>query len=107
MNNAVKQHASFLHGITVTEINEGINTVRTSSSSVIGVIGTAPDASDEDFPINTPVLIAGSMSEAAKLGNSGTLPQALNGILAQTGAIVVVVRVEGEDDETTQLNIRA
>ena len=95
-----------LHGINVTEINEGINTVRTSSSSVIGVIGTAPDASDEDFPINTPVLIAGSMSEAAKLGTSGTLPTALNGILAQTGAMVVVVRIEeGEDDETTQLNI--
>ena len=95
-----------LHGINVTEINEGINTVRTSSSSVIGVIGTAPDASAEDFPVNTPVLIAGSMSDAAKLGSSGTLPTALNGILAQTGAMVVVVRIEeGEDDETTQLNI--
>ena len=69
-----------LHGINVTEINEGINTVRTSSSSVIGVIGTAPDASAEDFPVNTPVLIAGSMSDAAKLGSSGTLPTALNGI---------------------------
>lgn len=78
-----KQHASFLHGIIVTEMNEGINTVRTSSSSVIGIIGTAPDARAEDFLINEPVLIAGSMSEAAKLGKSGTLPQALNGILSQ------------------------
>jgi len=98
--------SNFLHGITVAEIQDGIRTVRTSSSSVIGVIGTAPEAKEEDFPINTPVLIAGSMSEVAKLGSSGTLPQALNGILAQTGAMVVVVRIaEGEDDETTQLNI--
>ena len=64
--------SDFLHGVNVTEINEGISTVRTSSSSVIGVIGTAPDASATDFPLNAPVLIAGSLTEAAKLGNSGT-----------------------------------
>ena len=58
---------NFLHGVNVTEINEGISTVRTSSSSVIGVIGTAPDAIAADFPLNTPVLIAGSLTEAAKL----------------------------------------
>ncbi len=87
----------FLHGLTVTEINEGISTVRTSSSSVIGVIGTAPDAITADFPLNTPVLIPGSLTEAAKLGTTGTLPVAVKGILDQTGAMIVVVRVaEGE-----------
>ena len=84
---------NFLHGVNVTEINEGINRVKTSSSSVIGVIGTAPDAIAADFPLNTPVLINGSYTEAAKLGATGTLPAALEGILAQTGALVVVVRV--------------
>ena len=83
---------SFLHGVTVAEINQGIKKVKTSSSSVIGVIGTAPEAT-EDFPLNTPVLIAGSYTEAAKLGTAGTLPTALEGILAQTGAMVVVVRI--------------
>lgn len=99
--------ANFLHGVTVTEINEGINRVKTSSSSVIGVIGTAPDAVEGSFPLNTPVLIAGSYTESAKLGSKGTLPAALEGILAQTGAMVVVVRVaegeasgEGEDSTT-------
>ena len=100
---------NFLHGVNVTEINEGISTVRTSSSSVIGVIGTAPEAKDTDFPLNTPVLIAGSMTEAAKLGKTGTLPNALNGILAQTGAMVIVVRVAegvGEDSvDETLLNV--
>ena len=83
---------SFLHGVAVAEINQGIKKVKTSSSSVIGVIGTAPEAT-EDFPLNTPVLIAGSYTEAAKLGTAGTLPIALEGILAQTGAMVVVVRI--------------
>ena len=88
---------NFLHGLNVVEINQGINRVKTSSSSVIGVIGTAPDAVAENFPLNTPVLINGSYTEAAKLGTTGTLPAALDGILAQTGAMVVVVRIaEGE-----------
>ena len=84
---------NFLHGVNVTEINEGINRVKTSSSSVIGVIGTAPEATEDDFSLNTPVLINGSYTAAAKLGTLGTLPGALDGILAQTGAVVVVVRV--------------
>ena len=48
---------------------------------------------DEAFPLNTPVLIAGSRAEAAKLGATGTLPNALDLILDQAGAVVVVVRV--------------
>lgn len=99
----------FIHGVNVVEINEGIGAVHASSSSVIGVIGTAPEAKDEDFPLNTPVLIAGSLTEAAKLGKTGTLPAALEGILSQTGAMVVVVRIaEGESEESddeTLLNV--
>ncbi len=85
---------NFLHGVNVVEVNEGVNRVRTTSSSVIGVIGTAPDAVAEDFPLNTPVLISGSLTEAAKLGTTGTLPAAVKGILAQTGALIVVVRID-------------
>ena len=49
-----------------------------------------------------PVLVAGSRSEAAKLGGSGTLPTAMDGIFDQAGALVVVVRVaEGADEAET------
>ncbi len=48
---------------------------------------------DDAFPLNTPVLIAGSLQEAALLGSTGTLPQALDSILDQGGAVVVVIRV--------------
>ena len=95
---------NFTHGVTVTEINDGVRQVQTSSSSVIGVIGTAPEANATDFPLNIPILIAGSLTEAAKLGTTGTLPNAVNAILAQTGAMIVVVRVaegvaSGEGDD--------
>ena len=60
---------SFLHGLEVVESASGLSEVKVNSTSVIGVIGTASDASEEDFPINEPVLISGSLSEVAKLGN--------------------------------------
>ena len=57
---------------------------------------------DEPFPLNKPALIAGNQTEAAKLGTTGTLPTAINGIFQQTGAMVVVVRVAdgGSESET-------
>lgn len=94
---------TFLHGVEVLNIDSGPRPVQTVATSVIGIIGTAPDADPLAFPLNTPVLIAASRREAAKLditGNGeGTLPAALDSIFDQAGAVVVVVRV---DEETTE-----
>jgi uncharacterized protein len=96
----------FLHGVEVVQIDTGARPIRTVRSSVIGLIGTAPDADAVAFPLNTPVLIAGNRTEAALLGNTGTLPAAIDGIFDQAGAVVVVVRVEqGADENTTIGNI--
>jgi phage tail sheath protein FI len=96
----------FLHGVEVSEITSGPRTIRTTKSSVIGLIGTAPDADNTVFPLNKPVLIVGSRREAAKLGTTGTLPMAINGIFDQIGAMVIVIRVEeGADEAETIANI--
>ncbi|MBF0445092.1 MAG: phage tail sheath subtilisin-like domain-containing protein [Magnetococcales bacterium] len=59
-----------------------------------------------NFPLNTPVLIAGSRQEAAKLGLNGTLSKAMDGIFDQGGAMVVVIRVaEGVDEAATISNV--
>lgn len=84
----------FLHGVEVVEIDDGIRPIRTVKSSVIGLIGTAPEANEADFPLNTPVLLAGSPRKAARLGAAGTLRDAVDAIYDQTGAMVVVIRVE-------------
>lgn len=61
---------------------------------------------DEAFPLNTPVLVAGDAGQAAMLGASGTLPVAMNGIFDQTGAVVIVVRVEeGANEDATISNV--
>jgi len=61
---------------------------------------------DEPFPLNRPTLIAGSRTEAARLGSSGTLPKAMDGIFDQVGAVVIVIRVEeGADESATVANV--
>lgn len=102
--------ATFLHGAEVIQVDAGPRPIQTVNSAVIGIIGTAPGASAIDFPLNTPVLIAGSRAAAAKLrgvsGDDGTLADAVDSILDQAGALIVVVRVtDGVDDEATQANI--
>jgi phage tail sheath protein FI len=60
----------------------------------------------EPFPLDTPVLVAGSRTEAAALGTAGDLPAAIDGIFDQGGARVVVVRVaEGADPAETLANV--
>ena len=99
--------ATFLHGVEVIEIDAGPRPIQSVKSSVIGIVGTAPDADATAFPLNTPVLVAGSRKEAALLdttGNgNGTLPAAMDGIFDQIGAVVVVVRVDQGLTETETL----
>lgn len=99
---------TFLHGVEVLEIDSGSRPIQTVSSAVIGIVGTAPNADASVFPLNTPVLIAGSRLEAAKLevgtgASDGTLPSAIDSILDQAGAVIVVVRVEPGTTEAETL----
>jgi phage tail sheath protein FI len=102
---------TFLHGVEVLEIDAGPRPIQTVRSAVIGLIGTAPRADATAFPLNTPVLIAGSRQQAALLlantGTSdGTLPDAIDSIFDQAGAVIVVVRVaEGTTETLTMANI--
>jgi phage tail sheath protein FI len=104
--------AGFLHGVEVLEIDTGPRPIQAIPTSVIGIVGTAPAADATAFPLNTPVLVAGSRLEAAKLDTTddgtggGTLPAALDGIFDQIGAVVIVVRVdEGADEAATLANV--
>lgn len=84
------------------------NTGASTGASAVAAVPTTylTGGVDEAFPLNKPTLIAGSRLEASKLGGAGTLPDALDSILDQTGAVVVVVRVdEGADDAATLANV--
>lgn len=90
----------YLHGVKVTEISEALRTLTTSSTAVIGLVATAPDADNDTFPLNKPTLLTGiTPSIIAKAGKTGTLSRALDGILDIVNCKVIVVRVEESDDE--------
>lgn len=101
----------FLHGVEVVNVDGGSRPITVAASSVIGIVGTAPLADASVFPFNTPVLVPASRAMAAKLkvadgGDAGTLPDALDSIFDQAGAVVIVVRVDqGEDEAATLANV--
>jgi phage tail sheath protein FI len=94
---------TFLHGVEVLQIDTGARPIQTVRSSVIGLIGTAPDADATKFPINQPVLLA-RRSEMQGLGEAGTLFKALDLIYDQAGAVVIVIRVEEAANEGATIN---
>ena len=87
----------------------------TPGGSSIGTGVVTPSATtrlqgglDESFPLDTPYRVAASRAEAARAGLTGTIPAALDDILDQVGAVIVVVRVEADEDaEVAKANIIA
>jgi phage tail sheath protein FI len=108
---------TFLHGVEVVDIDDGSRPISVVSTSIIGIVGTAPNADPAAFPLDTPVLVAGSQALAAKLDTTvtnltmgaGTLPDAMDSILKQAGAVVIVVRVaqanNSDSDPGTLANV--
>jgi phage tail sheath protein FI len=94
---------TFLHGVEVLQIDTGARPIQTVRSSVIGIVGTAPDADAQAFPLNTPVLVT-RRSEMVGLGEDGTLQPALDLIYDQAGAVVVVIRVAEEETEAATID---
>ena len=93
---AIKTAADLVAGVSalVTIVSGGTGVVTPAATTRLG------GGLDEAFPLNTPVRIAGSRTEAARLGSTGTGPAAIDDILDQAGAVIVVIRVDpGEDAE--------
>lgn len=99
--------ADYHHGVRVVEINEGTRPIRTVSTAVIGLVATAPaTTAAERFPLNVPVLVTDIYSAMADAGTEGTLARSLRAIVAETRALIVVVRVEeGVDEAETTANV--
>jgi phage tail sheath protein FI len=83
----------FLHGVETIERDASARPVSTVKSAVIGLIGTAPDAVAETWPLNTPIAIAGERGVPSGLGAAGELKDALDAIFDQAQATVIAVRV--------------
>ncbi|MBB4618000.1 phage tail sheath subtilisin-like domain-containing protein [Sphingomonas abaci] len=91
-----------MHGITITEINEGTRSLITVATGVIGMVVTAPDADAAVFPLDRPALIVDIDAAIGAAGTTGTLSRSLRAIADQVRCPVVVVRVApGADANAT------
>jgi phage tail sheath protein FI len=99
-------------GIGITRIDNEPRPAIWSDMSVVGIIGTAPEADATKFPLNQPVFMYSDDAKMlSKLGTTGTLGDAIVGVNDQLGefqvaAKIVIVRVtEGADTLATIQNI--
>lgn len=83
---------TFFHGVRVTEVTEGARDLMVASTAVIGIVGTAPAADDDDYPLNTPILVTNLPAAITALGEDGTLSADLEAIFQITTPNVIIVR---------------
>lgn len=100
----------FLHGRETIEKDAGNpRYVATIDSGIIWLVGTAPLANAELYPLNQPRVMRGYQDFPQGLGSTGTLPDHLDLILKQAGKAsqtVYFTRVtEGASPAATMANI--
>ena len=99
-------------GISILRVPDSPRPAIHSDMSVVGLVGTAPDANPEVFPLNTPVFaFSDDTAKLTALGTRGTITRSLDGINDQLGefqvaAKCVIVRVEeGASVDETMANL--
>lgn len=93
----------FHHGITATEVTQGIKPMRNSDTSVIGLIAFSNDANEYKYPYDKPALLTGiTQTDIDDAGTLGTLRPALESIRGITNPTVVVLRLRSITPENVQ-----
>lgn len=99
-------------GISITRIDDEPRPAVGADMAVVGLVVTAPDANDEIYPLNDPVLIfSDSAASVTALGATGTARAQIELINNQLGemqvaARIVIVRVEeGANVDETLTNL--
>lgn len=91
---------NYLHGVETIEVSSGSRPVAVVKSSVIALVGIAPLGAK-----NEPILVL-SRNDAAQFGQSlpgFSIPQAIDAILKQGPATIVVVNTFNETTNTAQV----
>lgn len=103
---AITAKASEVIAAVAAIADSGITAALPADATGEGVMSsfsiTLSGGEDEPFPLNTPVVVAGGLGQAAKLGKTGSLNSELNDIFDQYGALVIVVRADTADDAEAQ-----
>lgn len=101
---------TYQHGTRVNRVPEGTVSFEILDQTPLAIIGTAPAGDSVKFPYDQPVAITGDPTQIEALGATGTLKDALNGVITASGGRFLpktaIVRVEeGADIEATLAKI--
>jgi len=96
----------YKHGVSIVELNDGVRSLRTVETSIIGMVVTANDADPDTFPLNETVMCIGTSRYIEQAGKTGTLAMSLDAIKDQCEPIMYVHRVhEDKDPKVTISNV--
>lgn len=100
----------YQHGTRVTRVPEGTISLKVIDQATVGIIGTAPDADDALFPVDTPIALTGDVAQIEALGATGTIKDQINNMILASGGTYLpktaIVRVaEGVDADATLANM--
>ncbi len=95
--------SQFLHGVETIEVAQATQPITINKLAGGAIVGTAPDADPDIFPLDTPVLLTSAPQKAASLGATGTLLPAVRDFYAEGGGTCHVVRVASSNDQDTQM----
>lgn len=99
-------------GVVIRQVDEESRPIIGADLSTIGIIGPAPDADADLYPLNTPVLIySNETAKTSKLGASGYLADAVRAVNDQLGemqfaARIVVVRTALGTDSDSAIKLQ-
>lgn len=101
---------TYQHGTRVNRVPEGTVSFEIFDQTPLAIIGTAPAGDNVKFPYDQPVAITGDPTQIEALGATGTLKDALNGVITASGGRFLprtaIVRVEeGADIDATLAKI--
>lgn len=98
-----------MHGIKTNLLTTGTRPIAAIATAAIGLVATASASADaattalnEEFPLDTPVLVTDVRKAIGLAGTGGTLGPALAAIADQASPFVVVVRVGIDTDQADQ-----
>ncbi len=104
--------AAPVFGITFLKVDEEGRPVMAADLSTIGIVGPSDDATESEFPLNTPVLLdSNRLSKLDDLGEDGWLSDAVRGINDQldefqyAARLIIVRTARGSTDNETIANI--
>lgn len=95
---------SFMHGVTVTNVDTGARNIAVPSSSIIGLVDTFTEGANATAKVGDLVLITSEREAVAAFGPASAITQACLAIFARSKPVIVASAVAKLADAAAQVS---